>query len=642
MTVEPLQILDEERNVLIPRAKLGVDEYALQRRFLAAKAGTRFAGPWSHDMCPYTVEIMQSLSDMLTREVWLMCCAQWAKTEIGFNLFARTLEEEPAPVIFAMPTEKDAEKRMKRLIVPTFEVMPSLRKHLPGGRLSELNIGTATVFDNMLLFLVWAGSAAMLADTAAKIVIADEIGKWPQLSGIEADPVNLLRERMTTYKGVGKLYGPSTPTVSDSLIEREFLAGDQRKWWVKCPFCDQRHVMVWDADHVPLARNSAGSLLSKRDYEMGGDDCSWYVCPHCEKKWDEARRWQAVSAGVWAPRDCKVDPAGRIIGKVFTNPHRSYHGTAMMLNPAFRTISDLAAQWSDAQEQKKKGDKGPLKDFINSRLGESWKEYGAHAEEDVVRLRVSDEFSDHTVPNDCQLLVAGADYHEDHNGNVRIDYVITGYGPSERNYDIAVGSIPSFEHLENEIFHAKFPWSDTDLESPELVVSLLAIDSGYKPEEVYGFCDRWPGRAVPTKGASHAQRTPVVLSNIKPDNKRRKSRRLVKPGVLYVVDTGFFKDIVFRWINGEWVEGPGSTIFYAECPKWYTDELCNEQKVKVVKGARVSWQWQPVSGHAATHGLDIKVCATVAGYLQGAQYLRPANQRTATRKRRVAKNKRFQ
>ncbi len=630
MIAEPLQITDQERDLLIPRAKLGVDEYAVQRRILSGKAGTRFAGPWSHDMVPYAVEIMAALSDLVTREVWVMCCAQWCKSEIGFNLLARTIEEEPAPVILAMPTEKDAEKRMKRLIIPTFEVMPSLRKHLPGGRLSELNVGTATSFDRMLMFLVWAGSAGMMADTAAKIIIADEIGKWPQLAGIEADPVNLLRERMTTYKGVGKLYGPSTPTVSGALIEREFEAGDQRRWWVKCVFCEQRHVLEWA--NVHLVKNSAGDLLSKSHYESGGAECSWYRCPHCEKKWTELERWSAVSAGVWAPADCTVAPSGKIKGKVFSNPHRSYHGNALMLNPAFRAVSDLAGQWSDAQSQKKKGDVGPLKDFINSRLGESWKEIGAHTEVDAIRLRISDAFSEHTVPDDCQMLVAGADYHEDHNGNVRIDYVITAYAASERNYDIAVGSVPSFEHLENEVFRAKFPWSGGDLEKPELAVTLLAIDSGYKPEEVYGFCDRWPARAVPTKGASHVQRTPVVLSKIKPNTKKRKSRRIVKPGVLYVVDTGFFKDIVYRWVNNESLEGAGSTIFYAECPKWYTDELCNEQKVEVRKGSQVSWKWLPVRSHAPTHGLDIKVCATVAGYLQGAQYLRPAGERPAKKK----------
>lgn len=616
--------MPEEKQVLIPRAKLGVDEWAAQRRILAAKAGTRFAGPWSHDMAPFLVEPMQALSDMNTREVHLMKGAQVGGTEIGMNFLGRIIEEDPATTIIVMPTEKDAEKRIKRLIRPTFEVMPSLRNRLPGGRLSELNIGTATEFIDMMLFLAWATSAAQLADTSAKYGIADEYGKWPLVAGKEADPFNLFRDRFTTYRGVSKIYAPSTPVIAGDLPDRCFHEGDQREHWSQCPHCGCACVIKW-LENVHLERDSARNLLSSEDYLNGGIECSWYFCQHCEKKWNEPERFKAVSAGIWAPRDCRVEH-GKIIGKVFSNPIRSYHAPAFLLHPAFMTASILAAEWSDAEDAWKRGDRGPRQNFINSRLGECWTEPGSKADEEVIRLRISDEFSCRTVPADCQLIVAGADYHEDHNGNVRIDYVITAYGPSERNYDLAVGSVPSFEHLENEIFATPLPWSDPGLDKPEMVVTLLAIDSGYKPEEVYAFCDRWAGRAIPTKGASHAQRTPVVLSNIKPENKRRKSRRIVKPGTLYIVDTAFFKDIVFRWVDGEVIDGPGSARFYAECPGWYTDELCNEQKVKVTKGARVSWQWQPVSPHAPTHGIDIKVLSAVAGYLQGAQYLRPASE----------------
>ena len=617
--------MQEERDVLIPRDKLSVYEYAEQVRILSGMAGTRFHGKWSTSFCPFQREPMEALSDMNTREVWQMACAQSGKTEVGFNLFARTVEEDPGLTMIVMPTENDTRDRIKRLFRPTFKVMPSLLKHLPGGRISEINCGTATELDNMLLFLAWAGSATVLADKAAPVIICDEVGKWGETTGKESDSVNLLRDRQTTYKDVSKMYGPSTPVMAGTLIEREFLAGDQRKWWVKCSFCDQRHITDWG--NVFLVKDSAGKLLSKRDYEMGKEECSWYICPHCEKKWDETLRWQAVLRGKWAPRDCKVNPAGKIIGKVFTDPHRSYHISAMMLNPAIRTTSNLAAEWASAQDQKKKGKLKPLQNFINSRLGECWKEPGAQADEDIIRLRVSDEFSARTVPNDCQLLVGGADYHVDHDGNERLDYVITGYGPSDRNYDVIVGSVPSFEHLENEVFRTRFPWADTDLEEPEMVVSLLAVDAGFEQKPVYDFCDKWKGVAIPTKGASHPQRSPVKMSPIKPDNKRRKSRRIVKPGTLYIFDPKHFKDIVFRYITSE-IDGPGSTRFYAECPKWYLAELRNEQRVKVTKAGQVSWQWQPVKEHAQVHGLDIKVLSTVAGYLQGAQHIRPANERT--------------
>ncbi len=616
--IEPLQITDEEKAVLIPRAKLTVDQWALQKRFLSPKT-TNLSGPWSHEYTPYLVEPMRAFSDLGTREIWIQKCVQSAGTEGLLNCLGWIVDEDPGPTLMVMPTEQDTIRRVKSRVRPLFESTPSLRDHLPRRSLDAINSGTETELDTMLLYLAWAGSASAMADNPIRYALADEIGKWLLKTQKEADSVSLLRDRLTTYKTNSKLFAPSTPVVEGDLVDRGFGEGDQREDWSKCPHCGCRFIIKWE--HVWLAKDTVGGLLSAKDYKTGGEECASYFCPYCEKRWSEADRWKAILAGIYAPRDCRVE-GDKIKGKVFSNPIRSYRTPCFLQHPVFMTAADLAAQWADAEVAWKKGDKGPRQNIINSRFAECWKEPGAQAESDAIRLRVSDEFEARNVPEDVRLVVGGADYHVDNDGNERIDYVLVGYGVSERNYDLIVGSVPSFDHLENEVFRTPLPWSDGDTDKDELVVSLLAIDSGFESGPVYAFCDKWKGRAIPTKGASHAQRSPVKQSQIKPDSKRRKSRRIVKPGTLYVIDTKYFKDIVYRQITSD-INGPGSTKFYTECPAWYTNELCNEQRVKVVKGGQVSWQWQPVREHAQVHGLDIKVLATVAAYITGAQYIQP-------------------
>lgn len=619
--IEPLQISDEERDVLVPRDKPSVAEYAVQERMLSGKAGTRFHGKWSHSICPYQVEPMESMTMLGISEVHEMKGAQVAGSEIGFNLFARTLQYNPGLTIIAMPTQDDTKDRIKRLFRPTIQIMPSLRKHLPGGNLSNINVGEATEFDNMLLFLVWAGSPAQLADKPSPVIIADEIGKWPTLAGREADPMNLLRARQTTYRGVSILYAPSTPVMQGDIVERCFEEGDQRKYWVACVFCGCRFVLRWE--YVHLERDSVGKILTEEHYADGGDECSWFFCPHCEKKWSNTDRWTAVSGGIYAPRGCKVE-GDKVIGKVFRNPKRSYHIPGFLLHPAFTSAPLLAAQWSAAEKAWQKGDRGPRQHMVNSVFAEGWYEPGQQAEADVIRLRVSDEFSAHTVPTDVQIITCGGDYHLDEHGNERIDYVIVGWASSIRSYDLIVGRAPSWEHFENEVFGMRLPWADGDLDRPELTVLLAAIDSGFMSHIVYEFCDKWSGRAIPLKGGRDGQSVPVKRTPIKPESKTRKSRRIVKPGTLYTFDPLIFKDKVYDAITKEQIDGPGSARFYAECPQWYTKQICNEHRVKTTsKGGRITYNWKPVKEHAECHGLDIRVAATVAGYLLGVEHLRP-------------------
>ncbi|UCE67563.1 MAG: phage terminase large subunit family protein, partial [Candidatus Zixiibacteriota bacterium] len=245
--------------------------------------------------------------------------------------------------------------------------------------------------------------------------------------------------------------------------------------------------------------------------------------------------------------------------------------------------------------------------------------------------------------DDVQAITCGADYHEDDQGNVRIDYILLGWAHSIRLYNLAVGRVPSWEHFTNEVFRTPFPWASGDLEKPELIMSLAGIDSGFMSHIIYEFCDKWPGRAIPLKGGTSGQAQSIKRSAINPESVRRKSRKIVKPGTLYTFDPLIFKDIVYSQITAELLDGPGSIQFFAECPYWYTEQLCNEKRVKTKdKKGRVSYTWVEVSEHAECHGLDITVAAIVAGYLKGFQYLKPPEEtKKQTKGRRIGKNQRF-
>lgn len=625
MTVEPLQITAAERDVLIPRDKLSVYEYAEQVRILSGKAGSRFHGKWSTSFCPFQREPMEALSDMVTEEVHEQKCSQSGGSEVGMNFLGRIVEEDPASTIIAMPKESDGEKRTKRLIIPTFEAMPSLMKHLPSGKINDINITTPTVLDNMIWYMVWASSADELSDTPAKYAWADEIGKWPELSGKEADPMNLLRERLTTYRGVSKLYAPSTPVLKDDVANRSYKEGDQRKWWSVCQHCGYSFILTWA--NVHLVKDSVGGLLSAKEYKAGGEECSWYFCPHCAAKWTESERWAAVNAGMYAPRDCKVED-GRIIGKVFSNPIRSYNIPAFLLNPAIMTSNVLAGKWAEAKKAQKTGDIGPLKNFLNSKLAEPFELREKETESDVLRIHIGNKETG-IVPDGVQILTADID--------VQIDHVwlgVMGWGYLSESWLIMPQRIETGDTkiLENwRIVDEYLAMDFISASDPDkkFRIRKAGCDCAYRPEVVQDFCQRSPMDIIPHRGSDHVRA-------------KMYSKVPIAGGTMdrYDINVNAYKDTVYRKLFDNDVPGPGYMHLPADISDEILDHLSSEEMIKVKIRGKMVHIWQ-LKTHRANHLWDVVVGNEFVAEIAGARALKDPKNRTAARQRRIGKNQRF-
>ena len=152
----PLPLQAEELEILEVRDRLSIAQWAQRKRKISAKT-TDLDGDWSHDITPFLVEIMESLSDLVTRQVTLMKCTQSGGTEVALNLIGWAIDEAPGPILCVMPTEVDMRRRAGTRIKFMFQSTPSLLGHL-GGRLDNLNIGKETELDNLIMYLGWAGS----------------------------------------------------------------------------------------------------------------------------------------------------------------------------------------------------------------------------------------------------------------------------------------------------------------------------------------------------------------------------------------------------------------------------------------------------------------------------------------------------
>lgn len=595
---------------------LTVSQWADKNRVLPADSAE--PGPYKLVRTPWAKGPMDAFSDPEVEEIDLMWPRQTSKSTSVQNMIGYAIDQDPGPILYVVPREKDVVDRSQKIFRPMIEDSPALKRHITT---SPRDLQTESfTFDRMTLYFGWAGSPAELKQRAIKYLFFDEPDSYPQFTGKEADPISLATHCTTTFWD-RKIVKVCTPRTKTDYIWQSYITSNQQQYYIPCPHCGD--YSVWEFGQLKIRKE-----LRDPDVIRKQAGCVWYECEFCKKRIEETQKEELVDKGIWVAEGQRIDKQGNVTGEAKKDKrHSGFHATALI--SSWLSWTEIMARWFEANTEEGIA-LGKLFDFRTEILAEPWEERGRAAKANELEKRKGD-FSRSTVPDDCLVLVGGADYHEDQFGNKRIDYEIRGFGYGLRNWVISNGSADSWEELEEEVLLSPFVWANPqgpNKDKPELAVIQLFVDSGYKPEEVYGFCLQHPGIAMPTKGASHSQRTPLVLTNLEKASQGRAKR--YRGMQLMMVDTNFFKEQVTGWAERKGGQA-GSTEFYVEIPDVYFTEFCNEQKVKTRdRYGREHWIWKPVKRGAPTHFLDTAVNAAAAAFYRRVQYLRrPGEQRAA-------------
>ena len=351
---EPLGLFTSERDILVPRERPDMVTWA-QEHYILPRETAQVHGRWSPDYVPFWIEPMRWWSSGLLTQLNAAACTQAGKTEFANIALGYAATVDPGPFLIVLPTEDVAKKRLATRIRPMFRTNPVLLAKI-GGDLTNFNIGKETILDDMILYVAWANSAVTLSDIPVRYLICDEAAKYPAAVGADTDPISLGKRRQRTFSLNAKTFVPSSPILEDDLFGQTWRTGDPYDYWVPCHACSRWHALAWE--HVTLAKDDRGRLLKPADYAAG--DRAWYTCPHCQGRWSEYERWEAVTQGRWVQAGASIDAAGVVQGARRLSPNRSIRIWAGMLHPIFQTIDDLAAEWAAAQLAKHGGNVKPL------------------------------------------------------------------------------------------------------------------------------------------------------------------------------------------------------------------------------------------------------------------------------------------
>lgn len=282
--------ITEALQTLRPPGRMTVSEWADARRVLDAKTSS-MPGRWSTDQTPYLREIMDAFNDPEIEEISLMKSTQIGGTEAMLNMLGYVIDQDPSASMIVYPTKELGEFSSKNRIQTMVDLCPELReKYDAGSKLLELQ------FSEMYLVISGANSPATLASYPIRYLFMDEVDKYPENAGKEADPRALARERTNSYRDNRKIISVSTPTYEDGNIYKDWLAADeQNEYWVTCPECGAQ----WSWEFKQLKFDNSSPEMAQQT--------AMYCCKECGAMLSDAQHNRMNQQGFWK----KVKSSGR-------------------------------------------------------------------------------------------------------------------------------------------------------------------------------------------------------------------------------------------------------------------------------------------------------------------------------------------
>jgi phage terminase large subunit GpA-like protein len=138
--------------------------------------------------------MMDAVNDTTVESVVIMSSAQVGKTEILNNIIGYHVHLDPSPILLLQPTLEMAEAWSKDRLAPMLRDTETLRGLVKDPRSRDSgNTLLYKRFPGGHITMAGANSPASLASRPIRIVLGDEVDRYPVSAGTEGDPVSLAK-----------------------------------------------------------------------------------------------------------------------------------------------------------------------------------------------------------------------------------------------------------------------------------------------------------------------------------------------------------------------------------------------------------------------------------------------------------------
>lgn len=505
---------------------------------------------------------MDAISDPRLRDIVVMAGAQVGKTEMLLNVIGFHIHHDPSPILLVQPTLEMAQAFSKDRLAPMLRDTPALRGSVKDPRSRDANNTTThKVFTGGHISLVGSNSAAGLASRPIRVVLCDEVDRYPPSAGSEGSPILLARKRSATFHN-RKMVMVSTPTNKGaSMIESQYEESDKRQYFVPCEDCGTVQTLKW----------------SNVKWEKDKPETAYYACEACGSVWDDAKRNRSVRRGEWVATADFTGVAG-------------FH-----INGLYSPWTMMADAVRDFLIAKKAPD--TLRVFVNTFLAETWEDAGETINN--IDFREREEEWGERIPDEIVVITAGIDVQDD-----RIELEICGWMRDEESFSLDYKTLygdPSTPHLWNDLDNI-LKASYTTESGRQLGIRAACVDSGgHYTQAVYNFVRPREGRRIfAIKGMAGEQR-PLV---------GRPSKNNIGKIKLFTVGTFPIKELIFSRLKIQ-SEGAGYCHFPAGRSDEYYQQLANSEKI-VTKYQKGFPRREFVKTRTRNEALDCRVYAYAA------------------------------
>jgi len=509
---------------------------------------------------------MDAVSDRHTETVVVMSSAQVGKTEIINNIVGYYIHQDPSPILLVQPILDMAKSWSRDRLAPMLRDTPVLKGAV---REAKSRDSGNTIFYKSFpgghITMTGANSPTNLSSRPIRMVLFDEVDRYPPSAGTEGDPISLGKKRTNNFWNRKEIQ-TSTPTIKGtSRIEFSYENSDKRRYHVPCPHCDEYQVLKW----------------AQVQWEEGQPETAVYICEHNGCIITNSNKPLMLKKGEWRAE----------------NPFKGIAG--FHLNELYSPWVKWAEMVANFLIAKKSPEQ--LKTFINTSLAETWEEEGEKLEEDFLLAR-REHWGDN-APEDVLLVTCAVDVQGD-----RLEAELVGWGAGEErwslDYRIFYGD-PAQPEIWGEVdsyLHQRIRTQD----GRQLTISCACIDSGgHHSLQVYGFCKGKHQQGIyAIKGGNESSR--ALITKPSTNNKLKV--------LMYTIGVNSGKErIISRLQLTE--PGPGYYHFPADREKEYFSQLLSEKAITKYNKGFPYKAW--VKTRVRNEAFDLAVYNLAALYITG-------------------------
>lgn len=541
--------------------------------------GPRAGEKWSPDLTPYVVEPLNNSGPQSPVNKWVIKkSAQTGFTVMAIAIVGSSIDTDPAGgIILVQPTDGALSDFIADKLGPAIEQTAALKAKVRP-QVSRSGEGSTTYlkkYPGGSLALAIANSTADLRSKTKRKAVKDEASEYPADLDGQGSPHAMIEARYEAFLDTAdwKEANISTPTVKGACyIDEQYHLGDQRRWNVPCPHCNEKFVFEFGPNF---------KFNEKFPFN------AHYIAPCCGSVIEAHEKKELVKKGEWiaeAPAPGKFP---------------SYHIDA--LSSPFVPWDKIAERWIAAQS-----DPAKLKAFFNLVLGQAYEMRGDAPDHKRLMER-RENYPQGRIPPRGLILTMACDVQ------MRGIYAeVIAWAPNRESWVIFATALEGDTTDANggaflklaELYNREWP----DAFGGKRRVDGCAVDSGFRTHIVYDWCrSRHNAYAVDGRdGWGHPAMGTPSFQDVDLEGKKVGTTALWPVGT-WSLKGHFYEDLRREGAAaGQELDPPGYCHFGVFLDEIYFRQITAEYlREKEVRGRRTK-AWE-IRGKEENHFLDCRI-----------------------------------